>query len=391
LGVRILWASPLPPIRSGVSDYAVELLDELGRVADIRIACPPGWIQPEDWPLGENFELVPATTTADAGEISLVHIGNNPHHLWLIDRLADPLPVVVLHDLVLHHLMVEVWASEGAEGELEEKLVRAHGKAGAALARAREFGLAGGREAFLFPARSLFVANAKGTIVHSRWALDRLRSEFPAMASARVGLPAVDPGSVDRSQERAHLNCADDETILMHLGFLTPEKGLSEVMTGLGAAVRAGVKARLLLVGEGRNVQAVLDAAAAIGLGDHVTATGWLPHDRLLRAPAAADLGVVLRTPSAGETSAAVIRFLACGTPVAVGGLKQFLEWPETAAPRLTPGSSAPADLARLIANAADGTGWDVRGRAAREAYEANHRPSDTARAMLEFLETLPV
>ena len=389
--MRILWASPLPPIRSGVSDYAVELLNELGELADIRIVRPPGWIQPDDWPLGEGLELVPETTEPDAGEISLIHVGNNPLHLWLLDRLADPRAVVVLHDLVLHHLMVEAWATQEVEGEFSEKLIRAHGEAGAALARAREFGLAGGREAFLFPARSLFVENAKGAIVHSQWALDRLRCEFPKMASARVGLPAVDPGGVDRLAERALLNCAEDETILMHLGFLTSEKGLSEVLTGLAAALRMGVKAKLLLVGEGQNARDVLDAAAAIGLADHVTATGWMPHDRFLRAPAAADLGVVLRTPSAGETSAAVIRFLACGTPVAVGGLKQFLEWPETAAPRLTPGPSASAELARLIANAADRAGWDLRRRAAREAYEADHRPSDTARAMMGFLETLPV
>jgi glycosyltransferase involved in cell wall biosynthesis len=287
--------------------------------------------------------------------------------------------------------MVEAWATRDAEGEFSEKLVRAHGEAGAALARARELGLAGGREAFLFPARSLFVENARGAIVHSHWALDRLRREFPGMASARVGLPAADPGGVDRFAERALLNCAEDETILMHLGFLTPEKGLSEVLTGLAAAVRMGVKARLLLVGEGRNARTVLDAAASIGLGDHVTATGWMPHDRFLRAPAAADLGVVLRTPSAGETSAAVIRFLACGTPVAVGGLKQFLEWPETAAPRLTPGPSASAELARLIANAGDGAGWDLRRREAREAYETDHRPSDTAREMIEFLKALEI
>ena len=387
--MRILWASPLPPIRSGVSDYAVELLKELGEVAGIRVVRPPGWIQPDDWPLDDGIELVPATTEPDAGEITLIHVGNNPHHLWLLDRLADPVPVVVLHDLVLHHLMVEAWASDDADGELADKLFHAHGEAGTVLARGREFGLAGGREAFLFPARSLFVENAKGAIVHSHWALDRLRSEFPELASARVGLPAVDPGDVDRLAERALLNCAEDETILMHLGFLTPEKGLSEVLAGLAAAVRTGVRARLLLVGEGQNARTVLDAAAAIGLGDHVTATGWMTHDRFLRAPAAADLGVVLRTPSAGETSAAVIRFLACGTPVAVGGLKQFLEWPETAAPRLTPGPSASAELARLIADAAEGTGWDLRRRGAREAYEAEHRPSETAREMIEFLKTL--
>jgi hypothetical protein len=83
-----------------------------------------------------------------------------------------------------------------------------------------------------------------------------------------------------------------------------------------------------------------------------------------------------------------VIRFLACGTPVAVGGSRQFLEWPEAAAPRVTPGPSAPADVARLLMAVAAGEGWTDRRCAAREWYELHHRPADTAREMVEFLET---
>jgi glycosyltransferase involved in cell wall biosynthesis len=84
------------------------------------------------------------------------------------------------------------------------------------------------------------------------------------------------------------------------------------------------------------------------------------------------------------------VRFLACGTPVAVGGTNQFLEWPESAAPRITPGPPAPADIARVLAQAASGGAiWEERRRAARAAYEAGHRPEDTAREMIKFLEGL--
>jgi glycosyltransferase involved in cell wall biosynthesis len=176
----------------------------------------------------------------------------------------------------------------------------------------------------------------------------------------------------------------------MHLGFLSPEKGLADVVTGVAAAVRAGVPARLVLVGEGKGLDDLLTAAARAGIGDRVSATGWLPPNEFLRVPAAADVGVVLRTPSAGETSAAAVRFLACGTPVAVGGMNQFLEWPESAAPRITPGPPAPAEIARVLGEAAvGGAGWEERRRAARAAYEKGHRPADTARQMIEFLATL--
>jgi hypothetical protein len=70
--------------------------------------------------------------------------------------------------------------------------------------------------------------------------------------------------------------------------------------------------------------------------------------------------------------------------------MKQFLEWPESAAPRITPGPPAPAEIARVLGEAASrGAGWEERRRAARAAYETGHRPADTARKMIEFLETL--
>jgi glycosyltransferase involved in cell wall biosynthesis len=388
--VKILWGSPLPPTRSGVSDYAVELLGELGSLAKVRVLEPPGWHRPEDWSLDGTVELVPSDTEPSSAEISLIHLGNNPHHRWLLDRLGRSRTVVVMHDLVLHHLLVEATAAEGDNERFEKDLAFAHGKAGLALARARRIGLTGARDPFLFPARTPFLENAEGVIVHSRWAQRIIAAERPQIPIAAVGLPAVDPGIVDREEQRRRLGIPADDVVLMHLGFLSPEKGLADVVTGVAAAVRAGVPARLVLVGEGGELDDLLTAAARAGIGDRVSATGWLPSGEFLRVPAAADVGVVLRTPSAGETSAAAVRFLACGTPVAIGGTKQFLEWPESAAPRITPGPPAPAEIARVLGEAAaGGAGWEERRGAARAAYEKGHRPADTARHMIEFLATL--
>jgi glycosyltransferase involved in cell wall biosynthesis len=385
--MRILWGSPLPPTRSGVSDYAVELLAELGLRAKVRVLRPPGWSRPDDWPLEERVELVSRETEPLPDELSLIHLGNNPHHLWLLDRLARPRTVVVLHDLVLHHLLVEATAGAGNERQLEEMLIAAHGGRGEALARARRFGQSGSRDPFLFPARACFLKSAAGVVVHSRWAKNSLVEEMPGLPIAHLGLPAIDPGPVDRKAVRERLGLTEDDVVLMHLGFMTPEKGLSEILAGVAAAIRTGVPVRLMLVGEGGSSDAVAAAAEKIGIGDRVNTAGWLPTNDFLCAPSAADLGVVLRTPSAGETSAAAIRFLACGTPVAVGGLRQFLEWPEAAAPRITPGPSSAADLARLLSEAAAmGKDWTIRREAARASYESDHRPGDTAEKMIEFL-----
>ncbi len=386
--MKILWGSPLPPTRSGVSDYAVELLAELGKRARVRILAPPEGVQSEIWTFGNGIHVVDTDTAPEVDEVSLIHLGNNPHHAWLIDRLKGPNTVAVLHDLVLHHLLVEAAAGDGVF--LESALHEAHGEAGTAMARARQLGLTSAMDPFLFPARGAFMGSLKGVIVHSRFAERVMTREFPDLPRARVGLAVADPGNVVRAAERGRLGIPPDDVVLMHLGFLTPEKGLEQILGGVAAAKKVGVPVRLLLAGEGRGVEDVRRAAAAVGIEGSVRATGWIEPEAFPAIPAAADVGIVLRTPSAGETSAAAVRFLAAGTPVAVSGLRQFLEWPEEAAPRITPGASGPAEIARLLANAqAGGKTWELRRRAARAVYEEFHRPAEVAKAIVAFLEKL--
>ena len=388
--VKILWSSPLPPIRSGVSDYAVDLISELRRRARVRVVAPAGWRLNSAWPLDDGVPIVATDTMPEDDEVNLVHLGNNPHHEWLLVRLALPGTVVVLHDVVLHHLLVETAVARGRPDDLATLLGRSYGAAGLALARAREFGVTGRRDPFLFPASGSLLGGVQGVVVHSRWALSQLQAVAPQLPVARIGLAVADPGVVDRDRLRSGLGVDARPVLVMHIGFLTPEKGLLEILAGLSTARSQGVDVQMIVVGEGRERSTLDGVVREVGLSDVVTSTGWTPPDEFMRLPAAADLGVVLRTPSAGETSAAAVRFLACGTPVAVTGLHQFLEWPEAAAPRITPGPSSAADLARVIAEAAaDGSRWRVRREAARAAYEERHRPARAAEDLVAELDRL--
>lgn len=380
----ILWASPLPPIRSGVSDYAVELLAALARLTPVRVVRPPGWQPDESWPFGDEVELVDSDTTPRPGEVELIHLGNNPYHLWLLPRLERGGNVVVLHDLVLHHLLVEATAARNRLDELETGLERDHGAAGRAVARARRVGVSGRRDPFLLPAFGGFLRRAAACVVHSRWAAEQVERSVPGLRTLTVGLAAADPGPLDRLAVRRELGLGADAVVLMHVGFLTAEKGLLEVVSAVAAARRGGLPAELVLIGEGREDGPLRAATARLGAAGWVRATGWLDGSSFRRAPAAADLGVVIRTPSAGETSAAAVRFLAAGTPVAVSAHRQMLEWPPAAAPRLTPGPAAAADLARWL-RAAGGPGWEERRAAARTVYLDRHQPSAAAAQLAEL------
>jgi glycosyltransferase involved in cell wall biosynthesis len=368
-----------------VADYAAELLPALVRLAEVRVVAAPDGDGPRPNETFAGCAVVAPSHVPDGDEVQLVHLGNNPYHSWLIDRLGLPRTSVVLHDAVLHHLLVEATLAGGDRQRFEGLLLEAHPNA-EALARARAEGVDGRRDPFLFPARRVFLQGVRGVLVHSNWAAEQVNRDLPELPVARLCLSVADPGAVDRAAMREFVGAAPDEVVVMHLGFLTPDKGLGELVGALAGVLRTGVRARLVVVGEGASRAVLQEAAEALEVSQAVTFSGWLDSEHLVRVPAAADLGVVLRSPSAGETSAAALRFLACGTPVAVTGVRQFLEWPESAAPRVTPGPSAMADLARLIAAASSGGAWQRRREAARAAYQAGHRPEQAAEQMIRAL-----
>ncbi len=388
--MKILWASPLPPVRSGVSDYAVDLLEALSipstgagrRTAGLAAA---GGLAARRW----RGRWSPTDAEAAPDEVSLVHLGNNPHHLWLLDRLGRPRTAVVLHDLVLHHLLVEAVCGErrgrisgGAAFGGPRRLPAQ------ALASAREVGFTGRRDPFMFPATKP-LSPQRGCDRSFRsgprtWCgARRLRSPV-----GRVGLPVADPGEVDRMAVRQPPRTRGRDVVLMHLGFLTPEKGLAAILSGVAAAVRAGVAAQLVLVGEGSLGQDLARLAEAAGIGDRVVATGWIETDEFLvvavsgrsrgRSPDALrrrDIGCGrslsrLRDTGCSRRPAPISRVARGGGPAAHSGPVSLGG----------PGSSARRSGRRR-------GGWAARRRAARQAYEDDHTPERAADQLLGFLE----
>ena len=388
---RVLWASPVPPVRSGVSDYTMELLPALAaRGVGVRLLPPPDWRPPHGWELPAGVSLAgPGENAPRRGELAVWNMGNNPHHEWLLPLLERHRGVVVLHDLVLHHLLVETTVARGDLEAYRRAMAAEYGPAGEALADGRRWGFTAPRDPFLFPARRFVLEKASAAVVHSSWAEARVREDMPGLPVYRVPMGVVDPRPLERDALRLELGIGEDEIAVMHLGFLTPAKGLEAVLEGIAVARSRGVPARLVLVGEGDAGGAVSAAAGRLGLGDAVGWTGWVDTARMRRLPAAADLGVVIRRPSAGETSAAVLRFLACGTPVAVSALPQFLEFPREAAFRLTPGSEG-AELARLLVEEGRARGTLAARRPAVEAYWArNHTLEVMAEAWVRALTAM--
>ena len=157
----VVMLTPLPPTRSGIAHYSSMLLPALRK----RVA-----IDAIDDAIDDPVRV------RSSSAAFIYHLGNNPHHEWIYRAAMETPGVIVLHDLVLHHLIVEMTLARGDVDGYVAALFANHGEAGAAWARGRAAGLHSEMGNFLMPA-SVDVANrSRAVIVHNHYAADRLRS-----------------------------------------------------------------------------------------------------------------------------------------------------------------------------------------------------------------------
>ena len=269
-------------------------------------------------------------------DVAIYQLGNNPHHEFVYAEAMRNPGVAVLHDLVLHHLIVEMTLARGDVEGYVTALRANHGDAGAAWARGRAAGLHSEMGNFLLPASVQVVHRSRSVIVHNGWAADRLRS-FGVTTPVHVVPHPYEPDRTlhDRAAIRAELGFAPTDRVFGLFGFLTSAKRAEVVIEAFREARRTNAGVRLLVVGEpAPNIE--LSSLAGAG----VTITGYVNDEDFGRYYAATDRLVNLRYPSAGESSGTLIRAFAAGKPVAVSDYAQFAEFPDDVVVKIPFGAS---------------------------------------------------
>jgi glycosyltransferase involved in cell wall biosynthesis len=226
----------------------------------------------------------------------IYQLGNNPHHAWIYEEAMRTPGVVVLHDVILHHLIVEMTLARGDVEGYVDALRDNHGEVGAAWARGRAAGLHSEMGNFLMPASTVVANRSRAVIVHNRWAADRLSSlgvTVPIHVVPHPYEPQPDARS-RRDEIRARHGFDSDHRVIGFFGFLTSAKRAEIVLEAFARAQARDPRLRLLIVGE---------AAPNIDL----PTTGYVDEADFGAYFAAVDRLVNLRYPSAGETSGTLV------------------------------------------------------------------------------------
>jgi glycosyltransferase involved in cell wall biosynthesis len=360
--VKVAYHSPLPPSRSGIADYSALLLPELERHIDVVVARPG------------RFRRDPAA------DIALYHVGNDAEaHGWIVEALRRRPGVVVLHDFVLHHLVVGLTFARGDA-------------AGYLAAMEREAGLVGRLLAYAvldnklpplwetrpedYPLTGEILQHATGLIVHSHYVEERARAVGYDRPIVRIPHPAwpvpeVVPAPVDGAP------------LFGCFGHLNETKRINELVAAFTRVRERHSGARLLLVGS----QAV--RLARLELAEGVEHRDYVPEDELWSLMAACDAIVGLRSPTMGETSGSAIRALSLGKPLVVSDVGWFAELPGEAVIKVPVDENEEDTLAAALEALTDEEVRRTMGAAARELVEREHRVDRVAEAYAAALEEL--
>jgi glycosyltransferase involved in cell wall biosynthesis len=329
---RIAYCSPVTPIESGISDYSEELLPYLGQYAEISLFVERG-VTPANPQLRRHLAVhtldeLPALHRKRPFDAIIYHLGNSPAH-GAIYELAQRLPgIVVLHEWVLHHL--KLWhAAERRKdiGVYLREMQQRYGAAGERVARQMSRGQLQDA-AFRFPLVEDLIERADGLIGHSRYVVKQalaLRPDLPA-AIVPMGVPL--PPLLPPAEARAQLGLPLDAPIWASFGHINPYKRMEAALRAFARFHAEQPTARYILVGSVSPSYDLSGLIRRLGLADAVTVTGYAPRAAFERYVAAADVCLNLRYPTAGETSASLLRLLGAGRPTLVSAVGSFAELP---------------------------------------------------------------
>ena len=308
---RLAYVSPLPPERSGISDYSAELLPALAQHYEIEVVVAQDKVT-DAW-ITANCPIRSVQWFAENSERFdrvLYHFGNSAFHQHMFGLLETIPGVVVLHDFYLSGVRHHMDALGYAPGCFTEQLYRSHSYVGL-FDRAHATDLAD--VIWKYPCNRDVIENSIGTIVHSESSIRIAQCWYGEDGSNWSVIPLMRAPATkgDPAAARKELGLSGKGFVVCSFGMLSPTKLNHRLLSAwLDSDLAKSDNCHLVFVGEnhaGAYGKDLLSVIKRHPQGSSVHVTGWVDQETFRKYLVAADLGVQLRTLSRGETSAAVL------------------------------------------------------------------------------------
>lgn len=311
---RMAFVSPLPPERSGISDYSAELLSELSVHYDIDVIVEQQNAVSDSY-IKSNFAIRDSQwlrQNADIYQRVLYHFGNSDFHSHMFDLLQDIPGVVVLHDFYISGIVAHMdVVTREKQGFWEQELLKS---VGWKAVKHRYTAQDTADVVFAYPCNLTVLQNSLGIIAHSEYSRKLAASFYgdnSVGAWATIPLLKTPVTDLNKSEARNKLGIKEGSFVVSSFGLLGRTKLNDKLLSAwLASPLAHKSDCFLIFVGQnepgeyGRILQQRIKEAKNV---NKVKITGWASAEDYKQWLTASDLGVQLRTTSRGETSAAVL------------------------------------------------------------------------------------
>lgn len=400
----IAFFSPLPPRKSGISDYSSFLLDELRKSYKIDLFHDAGYVpQPalhsEDF-AAADFRLFDRLAASKNYHAVVYQMGNSRYHSYMYPVLLRHPGLMVLHDFCLAGFHLHYGHAQGrGMGFIGEKLRRWYPEDRAEVEHALTSWPKNWDEISRDCAsrgwhlnREVLDASAT-TIFHSPWCRATVERTSPQHVEGIEIIPhGIQPRRTTasrRAEVRDRFKLPREALIVASFGFVHPDKMSPQALDAFAVIARDDPSALFVFAGEEADGGAVRNHSAALGLNDRVRFLGRQSYEDFTILMTATDIGVNLRMPPTnGETSGALLNLLAAGVPSVVTDVATFSDYPSTVVRKVKWETEGPDGLLRALRSLAfDRPARETLGKAAWDYVDEFHEWSRVGKLYVDAIE----
>ncbi|MCU1490058.1 MAG: glycosyltransferase [Acidimicrobiaceae bacterium] len=317
--MRIAVWTPLPPQRSGVADYAYELLEALARRAEVTAVVRDGAEASARAP--EGVKVVPKSGYRGSdSELDIYHFGNHARfHGYMYEPVLRRPGLLVLHDPALPDFHWDLCGGFASTLFAEESRFDRGPEAPMSpicFSDGKVY-----RDWWRLPLARRVVESSRLTVVHSEAARAHLSNRYPTaeVVHTHLAAPVLAPNEHPRRDSSG--------AVFGVFGGISAPKRLSQVLRAFSRVHNQDPWVRMVIAGRSDQPELVDELhqmVALLGLADAVSIEHDVSESELRQRILETDAVVALRWPTVGEMSAPIMRALGAGRLVICSDVPQM-------------------------------------------------------------------
>ena len=391
---KIAFFTPLPPLKSGISDYSADLLPFLQKYCDVDI-----YIDDYDTDVDiirynfniYNYKLF--ESMYERYDEIIYQFGNSQFHAYMYDIALKYPGIVVLHDFFLSGLINYIAQTTSKKDLFLDSLVYSHGDDGKIARDSLISSKITLTECIKrFPVNKELLGSAKTIIAHSKYSKDLANKYYgDSYDIVKINQLIKPPSFNVLTKKSIYKDKLDlkDCIVISAFGHIAQTKQYDFILKSIsksGIFDRHNVK--LVFVGEFADYiykKEILHIIKKYDLDKHILVTGFVDDKVYKEYLLATDIAINLRKDSRGETSRALLMNMAYALPTIVNDYATFSELPDDTVAKVTLSSESSFIniLEKLIT---DSTYRDKISKSAYQYIKKYHNISEIAQQYYDII-----